>query len=169
MNLFLLLFIIVPIVEMMILIEVGSLIGAFYTILLVLLTAMIGVSLLKKQGLSTLLRANEKMSTGQMPVSEIGEGMMLAMAGALLLTPGFVTDTLGFIFLTPGLRQQIAVHLVKRFVTNAQSTSHYSHYEFRSGQGTTDYSSRSEGNDVIDGEFEQVDEPKAQINRKKDL
>lgn len=130
MQILFLLFIIVPIIEMLILIEVGSFIGAFYTVLLVLLTAIIGVNLLKKQGLSTFVRANQKMHSGQMPLSEIGEGMMLAIAGALLLTPGFVTDTIGFVLLTPGFRSTFAKAVAKKMAENATQSSFYSHTQY---------------------------------------
>ncbi len=91
----LLLFMLIPIVEMWILIEVGGWIGALPTIGLVVLTATIGLSLLKQQGLSTLLRARRKMDEGAIPASELVSGVMIAVGGALLLTPGFVTDALG--------------------------------------------------------------------------
>lgn len=130
MRILFLLFLIVPIVEMLILIEVGSFIGAFYTVLLVLLTAIIGVNLLKKQGISTFMRANQKMSTGQMPLSEIGEGMMLAIAGALLLTPGFVTDTIGFILLTSGFRGYFAKVVAKKLAENSTQSAYYSRTQY---------------------------------------
>ncbi|KZY35329.1 MULTISPECIES: FxsA family protein [unclassified Oleiphilus] len=131
MQILFLLFLIVPIIEMLVLIEVGSFIGVFYTVLLVLLTAVIGVTLLKKQGLSTFIRANQKMQSGQMPVSEIGEGMMLAIAGALLLTPGFVTDTIGFILLTPGFRASFAKMIAKNLVQNSSQSGFYSQTTYR--------------------------------------
>ena len=96
MRLLLLLFVIIPIIELWILIEVGSKLGVLTTILLVFLTGIIGVMLLRQQGMSTLLRVNQQMEQGQLPVKEILEGVMLAVGGALLLTPGFITDTIGF-------------------------------------------------------------------------
>ncbi|MDA9560417.1 FxsA family protein, partial [Porticoccaceae bacterium] len=85
-----LLFIVMPVVEMWLLIEVGSEIGALYTIGLVLLTAIIGVRLLRQQGFDTLWRGQRKLQEGQLPAQEIGEGIVLAVSGALLLTPGFI-------------------------------------------------------------------------------
>jgi len=124
MRLVFLLFIIMPIVEMVLLIQVGSVIGAWYTVGLVLLTAVIGVNLLKRQGLSTLLRAQQKAQQGALPVSEIGEGLLLAVAGALLLTPGFVTDAIGFALLTPGLRSQLAKLVEARMIVSGTQFSH---------------------------------------------
>lgn len=181
MRILFLLFLIVPIVEMLVLIEVGSFIGAFYTVLLVLLTAIIGVSLLKKQGLSTFLRANQKMRSGQMPVSEMGEGLMLAVAGALLLTPGFVTDTIGFILLTPGFRSAFAKTVAKKLLEGSQQASFYSQSSFSQStykaseqsndfHGQTNFrassplGSRANEDDVVDGEFQEINE----INPEKD-
>lgn len=104
MRVLFLLLVIIPIVEIWLLITVGQKIGALPTIGLVLLTAFIGVSLLRYQGATTLLRARSKMQTGGLPAREIADGLFFAVGGALLLTPGFVTDILGFACLTPGIR-----------------------------------------------------------------
>ena len=77
-------FLIVPVVEIYLLIEVGQIIGALWTAFLVVLTAVIGVRLLKIQGISTLMRAQNKMQTGQMPAQEMFEGVGLVLAGAFL-------------------------------------------------------------------------------------
>ena len=90
------LFIAMPILEMLVLIKVGGLIGALPTVGLVLLTAVVGMSLLRQQGPSTLARAQDKMRHGGMPAKEMVEGIFLAVGGALLLTPGFITDFIGF-------------------------------------------------------------------------
>ena len=111
----LLLFMLIPIVEMWILIEVGGWIGALPTIGLVVLTATIGLSLLKQQGLSTLLRARRKMDEGAIPASELVSGVMIAVGGALLLTPGFVTDAIGFALLIPQTRQWVLFKLIDRY------------------------------------------------------
>ncbi|TVZ39978.1 UPF0716 protein FxsA [Alteromonadaceae bacterium 2753L.S.0a.02] len=107
MRVFTLLFIVIPILEMWLLITVGSVIGALPTIGLVFLTAMMGLALLRQQGFSTLIRAQTRMQQGELPASEMIEGIFLAVGGALLLTPGFFTDALGFCCLIPGLRQII--------------------------------------------------------------
>lgn len=101
------LFIAIPLIELYLIIKVGGIIGAFWTVILVVLTAMIGVSLLRIQGFSTLQRAQRNMAQGQMPAMEMLEGVFLAIAGVLLLTPGFLTDTIGFLFLLPASRQAI--------------------------------------------------------------
>ena len=114
-------FIIIPLLEMLLLFEVADLVGGFPTVAMVVLTAIIGVQILKRQGLSTLVRANERLNAGQLPAEEIIEGMLLAAAGALLLTPGFITDTLGFVFLTGPLRRPLAARLVKTGMVKAAS------------------------------------------------
>ncbi len=111
----LIIFMLVPIIEMWILIEVGGLIGALPTIALVVLTATLGLSLLKRQGLSTLMRARRKMDEGSIPASELVSGVMIAVGGALLLTPGFVTDAIGFALLIPRTRQWFLLKLVDRY------------------------------------------------------
>ncbi|MFV2030977.1 MAG: FxsA family protein, partial [Gammaproteobacteria bacterium] len=111
---FTLIFLIVPIVEVYLLIQVGQVIGALWTVFLVVLTAVIGIRLLRIQGLSTLMRAQQKMQAGQAPASEMLEGVGLVLAGAFLLTPGFFTDAVGFLLLFPPSR----IWLVKKFISN---------------------------------------------------
>lgn len=107
------LFIVIPILEMWLLITVGSHIGALPTIGLVFLTAVIGVALLRQQGVATLLRANQRMRSGEIPAIEMGEGIFLAVGGALLLTPGFITDAVGFACLIPGIRRWLLGRILK--------------------------------------------------------
>lgn len=113
MPIFLALFIIIPILEMWLLITVGSRIGALPTIGLVFLTAIAGVALLRQQGLATLLRANQRMRGGEIPATEVGEGVFLAVGGALLLTPGFLTDGVGFACLIPAVRRWLLGRILK--------------------------------------------------------
>jgi len=105
-------FIAVPLIEMLLLFEVSDRIGGLPTVGLVVATAVIGVQILKRQGLSTLLRANQRLQSGELPAQEIVEGMMLAGAGALLLTPGFITDTIGFMLLTGPIRRMLARKII---------------------------------------------------------
>jgi UPF0716 protein FxsA len=129
-GIFLFLFIVMPIVEMTILIKVGTMIGALNTIGLVLLTAIVGAALLRQQGLATLLKANQRLNSGELPAKEVAEGLILAVGGALLLTPGFVTDTIGFLCLIPGTRHWFAAQALKRMVVAGQSGS----FTFTGGQ-----------------------------------
>lgn len=119
MRALLLLLIAVPLVEMMVLIRVGANIGAFPTVALVILTAMIGVALIRRQGFNTLKRAKWRFQHGEVPAQELVDGLCLAIAGAFLLTPGFVTDALGFALLTPPLRILMFRHLVTKMMASA--------------------------------------------------
>jgi UPF0716 protein FxsA len=122
-------FLIVPVLEIYLLIEVGQVIGALWTAFLVVLTAVIGVRLLKIQGISTLMRAQNKMQTGQPPAQEMLEGVGLVLAGAFLLTPGFFTDTVGFILLFPPTR----IWLVKKAVTSLMASGRFYQQDGRQG------------------------------------
>jgi len=126
------LFIIIPLVELYVIIAVGEHIGAFWTVILVLLTAVIGVNLLRIQGMSTLMRAQRNMAQGAIPAMEMIEGIALAVAGVLLITPGFITDSIGFLLLIPASRQAIIRYIMARSTVHtsfgAQST------QWRSGQ-----------------------------------
>ncbi len=108
------LFIVIPLVELYLIIEVGSRIGALWTVLLVIATAFVGISLLRLQGLSTLRRAQQSMAMGSIPTMEIMEGMALAIGGALLITPGFITDSIGFLCLIPVTRRAIIRYIMAR-------------------------------------------------------
>ncbi|MDH5544667.1 MAG: FxsA family protein [Gammaproteobacteria bacterium] len=108
-----LVFLIVPIVEIYLLIKVGGVIGAIPTIGLVVGTAVLGAYLLKYQGLSTFARMQKTLAMGEIPALEVLEGVVLLITGALLLTPGFFTDTLGFLGLIPGLRRGLVLWLLK--------------------------------------------------------
>ena len=115
-------FLVVPIIEIYLLIQVGQVIGAGWTIFLVVFTAVIGVWLLRIQGLSTLTRAQQKMQPGDLPAREILEGMGLVVAGALLLTPGFFTDTVGFFLLFPPTRIWLVSRIASRMVVSSAVT-----------------------------------------------
>mgnify|MGYP001399094605 FL=1 len=107
-------FIVLPILEMYVLIKVGGNLGALNTVLLVLLTALIGVALLRVQGFRTLMNAKNKLGMAQLPAEEIITGIFLAIGGALLLTPCFITDIFGFLCLVPFTRRI----LLKLFLNN---------------------------------------------------
>ena len=153
------LFIAIPILEMVVLIQVGQQIGALWTIVLVLLTAFIGINLLRYQGLSTLSRATWRMQSGQIPAQEMLEGILLAVGGALLLTPGFVTDTIGFLLLVPFTRQFFASRLMgrfKSFVSANVAGGSFGAGGFSKGGFNTDINSDQS---IIDGEFEVPKKP----------
>jgi UPF0716 protein FxsA len=101
----LLVFMAVPIIEIVLFIEIGSRIGTALTLLIVALTAVGGASLAHREGLKTWWRLQDKLSQGRMPNDELLDGALVLLAGALLLTPGFLTDTIGFLLLYTKTRQ----------------------------------------------------------------
>lgn len=142
------LFIVIPLLELYLIIEVGSRIGALWTVLLVLGTAVVGVNLLRMQGLSTLNRARHTMDRGSLPAQEMIEGMALAVGGALLITPGFITDTLGFLCLIPASRRAIIRYVMKH--------SNIHMHSVHPGQAPQTDRDESKGR-IIEGEFERKD------------
>ena len=111
-RLLLVLFLVVPLAEIWVLIEVGSVVGAITTVALVVLTAVVGAALMRAQGLATLLRARTSMAKGEVPALELLEGAVILIAGALLLTPGFITDAAGFACLVPPVRRRLILGAV---------------------------------------------------------
>jgi len=107
-------FLVVPLTEIYVLIQVGELIGALPTVVLVVFTAVLGAVLIRAQGLATVARMRQSMDRGELPALELLEGACLLAAGALLLTPGFVTDTVGFVLLVPRLRRALIVAVAAR-------------------------------------------------------
>ncbi len=175
----LLLFILMPVTELYLLLTLGSWIGAGWTILLILMTALMGMSLLRSQGLATLFRANQRVKQGEIPLQELAEGFLLALAGALLITPGLLTDVIGFSLLVPMIRSFLA-HRVGRFfqhqsitmmgsgsferpsaTTSRQYGSNSSHSEHVSPEAWPNRAPSSKrGGEVIEGEYHHADDDK---------
>ncbi len=112
----LLLFILVPLLEIYLFIKIGGAIGAGLTVLAVVLTAVIGVGMLRVQGLSTLARFRGAAARSESPAFELLEGVILLLGGALLLTPGFFTDGLGFLCLLRASRMWMVHYITRRAV-----------------------------------------------------
>ncbi len=153
------LFILVPIVELIVLIKIGIIIGALPTIGLIFLTAVLGVSLIRKQGLQTSLKAQEKMRRGELPASEVAEGMMLLFGGFCLIMPGFITDIMGGLLLISLLRKLFAMGLLVNFIASM----------VEKGTKWTVYGSHSNQNqgETIDGEYSKESEIKGELIDKK--
>jgi len=151
------LFVLLPIAEIFVLFQVGGLIGPMYTIGLILLTAFVGAGLLRNQGYSAVARAQAKMQKGAIPATEMVEGIFLAVGGALLLTPGFLTDAIGFCCLIPGLRQVLIARGLKAFGRPQVTTFH--HQQFDGSDGNPAQAQRRPGEQgrgrVFEGEFDQ--------------
>lgn len=130
-----------PVLELWLLIKIGGQIGALSTIGLLFLSAIIGINLLQQQGFSTLLKMNQKMAAGESPAQEAIEGIMLALAGALFLFPGFATDLMAIIFVIPFTRRIIAKHWLKKVGNQAFVHVHVNR------------NSAEQGEHIIEGEF----------------
>lgn len=122
--LILLAFIMVPIAEIAVFIKAGDLIGLWPTIAAVVLTAIIGTAMLRHQGLATLVRLRATMDRGELPVRELFDGACLLLAGALLLTPGFLTDAVGFLLLVPPVRALAGATLWHRMQRSGNFSVH---------------------------------------------
>ena len=135
MNSILLLIIIIPVIEIYLLIKIGSEIGAIYTILLIFTTAIVGVYYAKYEGLNTLKSGFIQLRKNEAPTFEMLSGAAIAFAAILLITPGFLTDFFGFLLIFPLSRKFIFNSLFKKnFIKN------------------------SENNDFIEGDFEDIED-----------
>lgn len=110
-----LLFTLVPALELALLIEVGSRIGTAATIGLVIATGVLGAALARQQGLQVLRRIQTELGAGRLPASSLVDGVIVLLAGALLVTPGILTDVLGILCLVPSFRSLIKARLRRRF------------------------------------------------------
>ena len=115
-----LIFIIIPILEITIFITVGSNIGVLNTIAIILITALIGIFLVRRRGLSLLFNARQNMSEGMMPTNEIKGGIFLLISGLLLITPGFFTDFIGFVVFLKPVQDFIALRAKNYFVSRTR-------------------------------------------------
>jgi len=145
-KLLFLMFLLIPAIELYVLIQVGSEIGAGWTILLVLATAVAGAWMVKLQGIATMFRAREALARGQAPAIEMMEGAALVVSGFLLLVPGFVTDAIGFLLLVPAIRKTLLLLLLPK------TTIMFSQQR-RSSRSRT-----SQSDDIIEGEVVKEDD-----------
>ena len=143
----LLVLIAVPLVEIGVFISVGGAIGLWPTIAIVIATAIAGTLLLRQQGLATLVRARQELAQQRMPMQELFDGACLLVAGALLLTPGFVTDGIGFALMLPPLRA-----LVGRWLWRLVEKSGKVHMAGAGGRG-----SMAGAEPIIEGEYQTVE------------
>ena len=162
--LLLLLFIGVPILEIAVFIQAGDLIGLWPTIAVVIGTGIAGTIMMRIQGFGVIRRIREQTDQGQAPVFELFEGLCLFAAGLLLLTPGFVTDSLGFLLFLPPLRKLIAHWIASRIRFQTSGSFHFSTGGGprgpRAGPGAP-----GAGGDVIDGEYETVEPDRERLSR----
>lgn len=152
--LFLLLFI-VPLIELYFLIQLGNVIGALPTILLTVFTAVLGVFLMRSQGLATMQNAQIEMAAGKSPQSSMLEGVFIFIGGVFLFFPGLVSDAIGLLFLVPFIRRFLIKQSIKGMQTNARSRYQQQESVYEGEWSEKEPRPNKQLKDsVIDGEFE---------------
>ncbi len=150
------LFIIIPIIEISLFVIAGDVFGAGPTLLMIVITAFVGVHFLKQQGSKTFLRFQDKMAKQALPAQELIEGMILLISGVLLVTPGFFTDIIGFIGLIPAVRQGAIRHLSKRWQVKFHHTS-FQENLYRAQQQQNEQDQPFGQGRTVDGEYEEAE------------
>jgi len=150
-------FIGVPLIEIALFIQVGGAIGLGYTLLIVVLTAILGTWLVRSQGIAALSDVQRSLGDLQNPAEPLAHGAMILFSGALLLTPGFFTDAVGFALLVPGVRR-VVFNWLKSKITVA-------HFTVGSGPDPRRPQPPNDQGDVIEGEFAEVDPSKQATHR----
>ena len=141
-------FISVPLLELWLLLQVGTVVGAVPTFGLVILTGAVGAWLARREGYRTLLGIQREMEKGALPAGELVDGMIIFMGGALLLTPGILTDVLGFSMIAPLTRKAMRVSLVawmKRKIESGAANVHVYHGPMHTRPGHPDFEGRQGG------------------------
>ncbi|UCH80877.1 MAG: FxsA family protein [Nitrospiraceae bacterium] len=115
-----LLFTLIPVIELSLLIEIGSYIGILNTVVIVILTAIAGAYMVRMEGMGVMYRIQKNMQEGKFPGEELISGAMILVAGALLLTPGFFTDIIGFLMVVPVTRGYIS-NMIKKYLEKKMS------------------------------------------------
>lgn len=148
------LFTAVSLLEIFVLVKVGSFLGAWATISLVVLTALVGSALVRSQGLQLIQQLQQRLAKGEVPGQQLIEGIMLIITGVLLVTPGFVTDLSGLLLLQPSIRSAIA----KLILSNVNLSSATMSGNFSDKNRT--FTKNNIDSDVIEGEFERKEDKK---------
>ena len=142
-------FVVVTIAEIAVLISVGEVLGTWPTVLLVIITALIGSTLLKQQGWSTMAKAQQSLAEGRSPAVEMLEGVVILVSGVLLLTPGFLTDGLGLLGLMPWSRLYFINHFLEK---NAERVFSKKNAAFIN-RGENSETKKTNKDETIEGEF----------------
>ena len=142
----------VSLLEIFVLMKVGSFLGPWPTIGLVILSAMVGSALVRSQGLQLIRDLQERAAKGEMPGQQLIEGIMLIVTGVLLVTPGFVTDFAGLLLLQPTLRGRFAKLILANISLNT-----FSSMQGNTGSSQMPFARKIDDDNVIEGEFERTD------------
>ncbi|MGC8117285.1 FxsA family protein [Metapseudomonas otitidis] len=149
MRVFAFLFLLFPLIELAVLIKVGSVIGVFPTLLLLVATALLGSFMLRIAGVATAWRARERLARGELPEQEMLEGLMIAVGGGLLLLPGFISDLFGLVCIIPFTRRLIIRRVLQRAARQAERQRAFSDDPLARSQPR---------HNVIEGEYERRDD-----------
>lgn len=149
MPIMLLLFIAIPLIEIALFIQLGGLLGLGWTLVIVVLTAIIGTYLVRQQGRDVLVRVQSSFDTLDDPTEPLAHGAMILFSGALLLTPGFFTDTIGFLLLVPKVREAMFRWIRSRITV--QSSAGFTHFSSTSRTG------KPFDGEIIDGDFSEIE------------
>ena len=137
----------IPVIEILVLVELGAYLSGYSIVLLIICTAAIGLFLVRRAGLHTLTKGRDKLSKGELPQAEVLEGLLLIIAGALLLTPGLITDSIGFLILVPSLRKAVAMYSLRKIAPFIIKPN-------PSRDGTTQWQTKTT---IIESEFKDLD------------
>lgn len=149
----------VPIIEIALFIQVGGWLGLWPTLAIVILTALIGTILLRRQGLAAMAKLQDELRGGGDPASAIAHGAMILIAGIVLLTPGFFTDAVGFLLLIPPVRMAVIQAAAKRVKIH---TAHSMSGGFQNAQSDFGERQAGAGPTTIDGDYQDVTPPEGQ-------
>ena len=149
------LFVGIPLIEIMLFIQIGGAIGTGMTIVIVIVTAMMGSMLLRWQGLATLSKARSSLDRSEIPVDSVVHAIFLVIAGALLLTPGFLTDAIGFLLFLPPFRLALGRWMLNYIMTHGTVSVHVQGGQPGHQPGNKQ---KPDGKPYIDGEAEEVDD-----------
>ena len=167
-------------IEIALFMAVGDIVGFWGTLLMVVITALIGAKLARSQGISVLLSAQQTVAQGKTPVKEIYAGICILIAGALLITPGFLTDGVGILLLIPAFRGLLGIYLADKIISKVNVTNFHSSgagFSASSGFdahfGDTMNQNPHQDSNIIDGDFQEVkpntpDSPPNHITQKED-
>lgn len=157
----LLIFIIVPLIELYFLLEISQFVGIFTTVLVIIFTGTLGVGIAKRQGYQVINNIRSTLNSGKMPTDDLISALLILIGGITLLTPGFLTDITGFLLILPGSRDLIAAFVKKHFLKYVKEKKVEVHYGSNFNQ-SSNYSKQQENqnyqDDFIDVEAEKVEE-----------
>ena len=149
---FFLFFILIPIIEVVLFITIGKYIGLWNTILIIIITGIIGAVIVRNQGIATLKKGLEEIKSNKIPLQSILEGIAILISSAFLLTPGFLTDVLGIILLIPMLRLKIMIFIIEYLKKKGNFKTNFKTY-------SSNKNTNSEDN-IFEGKYEEVKDDK---------